>query len=327
MRELVTTNPQCVLPLNEVVRLHKYFPPIPSQPQRSRPSTKLVTAPGAVPAALHFEVLKKLRLVQLISRGANPVYNELINTYPQNTERLHKEKQMFSSDRNVGLVTQAIDHVPPWMLKKPMATYVTLVLSDIVRVVGIQSEDEVRALGLSMISTSSTVTFSDRPPQISKDEVDTAVPRRYRGTRGPIHASYTTRPTVMGLPHALDPANGTNVTSWAARSYEGALGVGGRVRDALHSRGLSFNGSSSMSRASAHRVLGVICAVASVPATSAVGYHTPFPHPPDPRTAAADVAQVQAQVDAQVQAQAQAAADRSARDERGRARVVAHLSM
>ncbi|KAJ7779297.1 hypothetical protein B0H14DRAFT_2631327 [Mycena olivaceomarginata] len=142
MRELVAANPQCVLPLNEVVRLHMYFTPIPSQPQRPRSSTKLVTAPGAVPAALQLEVLKKLRLVQLISRGAN-------------AERLHtlldNEKQTFSSDRNLGLVTQDIDHAPRWKLKKPMATYVTLGLSDIARVVGIQSEDEVRALGLSML--------------------------------------------------------------------------------------------------------------------------------------------------------------------------------
>ncbi|KAJ7848700.1 hypothetical protein B0H14DRAFT_3138174 [Mycena olivaceomarginata] len=350
MRELVTTNP------------------------RSRSSTKLVTAPGAVPAALHFEVLKKLRLVQLISRGAvlplpkyahsslsrilkNPVYNELINTYPQNTERLHKEKQMFSSDRNVGLVTQAIDRAPPWTLKKPMATYVTLGLSDIVRVVGIQSEDEVRALGLSMIetgdisaqiSTSSTVTFSDRPPQISKDEVDTAVPRRYRGTRGPIHASYTTRPTAMGLPHALDPANGTNVdlmgsaisrkalsASVAASAMHSIVAAGIQAQllsnwtasPSIGQMELIFNGSSSISRASAHRVLGVICAVASIPRHECCRVPHAIPPPPDPRTAAADVAQVQAQVEAQVQAQAQSAADRSARDERGRPRVVAHLSI
>ncbi|KAJ7802247.1 hypothetical protein B0H14DRAFT_3884687 [Mycena olivaceomarginata] len=41
-----------------------------------------------------------------------------------------------------------------------------------------------------------------------------------------------------------------------------------------------------------------------------------------------DAAQVvEAQVEVQLQAQAQAAADRSARDERGRPRVVAHLLM
>ncbi|KAJ7842219.1 hypothetical protein B0H14DRAFT_2781256 [Mycena olivaceomarginata] len=164
-----------------------------------------VTAPGAVPAALQLEALKKLRLVQLISRGTvlplpkyahsslsrilkNSVYTELINAYPQNAERLYtlldKEKQTFSSDRNLGLVTQAIDRAPRWTLKKLTATYVTLGLGDIARVVGIQSEDEVRALVLSMIETgdisaqisaSGTVTFSDPPPQFSKDEVDTVL--------------------------------------------------------------------------------------------------------------------------------------------------------
>ncbi|KAF7340947.1 PCI domain-containing protein [Mycena sanguinolenta] len=161
-----------------------------------------VTAPGAVPAALQLEALKKLRLVQLISRGEvlplpkyahaalsrilkNSIYTDLINAYPQNTERLHalleKEKQTFSSERNLGLVTQAIDRAPRWTLKKLTSTYVTLGLGDIARVVGIQSEDEVRALILSMIETgdisaqisaSGTVTFSDPPPQFTKEEVD-----------------------------------------------------------------------------------------------------------------------------------------------------------
>ncbi|KAJ7508411.1 hypothetical protein B0H11DRAFT_1964831 [Mycena galericulata] len=161
-----------------------------------------VTAPGAVPAALQLEALKKLRLVQLISRGEvfplpkyahtalprilkNSVYSDLINAYPQNTERLYnlldKEKQTFTTDRNLGLVTQAIDRAPRWALKKLTATYVTLGLGDIARAVGIQSEDEVRALILSMIETgdlsaqisaSGTVTFSDPPPQFTKAEVD-----------------------------------------------------------------------------------------------------------------------------------------------------------
>ncbi|KAJ6482194.1 hypothetical protein C8R47DRAFT_1134278 [Mycena vitilis] len=161
-----------------------------------------VTAPGAVPAALQLEALKKLRLVQLISRGEvvplpkyahsalprilkNSIYSDLINAYPQNTERLHtlldKEKQTFSSDKNLGLVTQVIDRAPRWTLKKLTATYVTLGLGDIARAVGIQSEDDVRALILSMIETgdisaqisaSGTVTFSDPPPQFTKNEVD-----------------------------------------------------------------------------------------------------------------------------------------------------------
>ncbi|KAJ7126567.1 hypothetical protein C8R43DRAFT_1028476 [Mycena crocata] len=161
-----------------------------------------VTAPGAVPAALQLEALKKLRLVQLISRGEvlplpkyahaalprilkNSVYSELINAYPQNTERLYaildKEKQTFSSDKNLGLVMQVVDRAPRWTLKKLTATYVTLGLGDIARAVGIQSEDDVRALILSMIETgdisaqisaSGTVTFSDPPPQFSREEVE-----------------------------------------------------------------------------------------------------------------------------------------------------------
>ncbi|KAF8215703.1 hypothetical protein K438DRAFT_1954409 [Mycena galopus ATCC 62051] len=144
-----------------------------------------VTAPGAVPAALQLEALKKLRLVQLISRGENSIYTDLIHAYPRNTERLYllleKEKQTFSSEKNLGLVTQAIDRAPRWTLKKLTSTYVTLGLGDIARVVGIQSEDEVRALILSMIETGDisaqisalgTVTFSDPPPQFTKEEVD-----------------------------------------------------------------------------------------------------------------------------------------------------------
>ncbi|KAJ6601089.1 hypothetical protein DFH09DRAFT_1126810 [Mycena vulgaris] len=161
-----------------------------------------VTAPGAVPAALQLEALKKLRLIQLISRGEvlplpkyahaalsrifkNSIYTDLINAYPQNTERLYllldKEKQAFTTDRNLGLVTQVIDRAPRWALKKLTATYVTLGLGDIARAVGIQSEDDVRALILSMIETgdisaqisaSGTVTFSDPPPQFTRGEVD-----------------------------------------------------------------------------------------------------------------------------------------------------------
>jgi COP9 signalosome complex subunit 3 len=48
-------------------------------------------------------------------------------------------------------VTQAIDRAPRWVLKKLTATYVTLALGDIARAVRIQSEDDVRALILSMV--------------------------------------------------------------------------------------------------------------------------------------------------------------------------------
>ncbi|KAJ7838369.1 hypothetical protein B0H14DRAFT_3870064 [Mycena olivaceomarginata] len=337
-----------------------------------RSSTKLVTAPGAVPAALQLEVLKKLRLVQLISRGAVlplPKYahsslSRLLKN--PNAERLHtlpdKEKQTFSSDRNLGLVTQDIDRAPRWTLKKPMATYVTLGLSDIARIVGIQSEDEVRALGLSMIETgdisaqisaSSTVTFPDRPPQISKDEVDTGLFHDDTAARtGPStqaiasSSSQSDKADCDGPPARPRPRKRDKRGTHGRRDLTKALSASAAA-SAMHSivaagiqaqllsnwtaspsigqMELIFNGSSSISRASAHRALGVICAVASVPRHECCRVSHTVPPPLDPRAAAADAAQVEVQVEAQVQAQE--AAGRSARDERGRPRFVAHLSM
>ncbi|KAH9477899.1 COP9 signalosome complex subunit 3 [Psilocybe cubensis] len=164
-----------------------------------------VTSPGTYPAALQMEALKKLRLVQLISTGTisnlpkythpllnrmfkNTAYNAFINAYPKNTtlmrEILEKERATFAQEKNIGLIQQAITRAPRWVLKKLTATYVTLHLSDIARAVEIESEDEVRALLLSMIesnditatiSASGTVTFSDPPAQFSKAQVDAAL--------------------------------------------------------------------------------------------------------------------------------------------------------
>jgi len=161
-----------------------------------------VTSPGTYPAALQMEALKKLRLVQLISTGkvsnlpkythpllfrlfkATP-YANFVNAYPQNSQQLReiyeKERGTFSQEKNLGLIQQAINRAPRWVLKKLTATYVTLHLSEIGRQVKIESEDEVRALLLSMIesndisaeiSATGTVTFSDPPPQFTKQQVD-----------------------------------------------------------------------------------------------------------------------------------------------------------
>lgn len=51
----------------------------------------------------------------------------------------------------MGLITQAMARAPRWVLKKLTSTYVTLHLSDIGRAIKIDSEDEVRALLLSMV--------------------------------------------------------------------------------------------------------------------------------------------------------------------------------
>ncbi|KAF8219143.1 hypothetical protein L208DRAFT_1418768 [Tricholoma matsutake] len=160
------------------------------------------SSPGIVPSAIQLEALKKLRLVQLIASGKpsslpkyihpllnrilkNTPYNTLINAYPHNTELLEdvleKERQLFNTDKNTGLVMQAIDRAPRWALKRLTATYVTLGLADIARAVKIESEDEVRDIVLSMIesgdisariSADGTVTFSDPPPEFTKAQVD-----------------------------------------------------------------------------------------------------------------------------------------------------------
>ena len=51
----------------------------------------------------------------------------------------------------MGLINQATDRAPVWLIKKLTATYLTLGLSDIGREVGIDSPEEVREIILSMV--------------------------------------------------------------------------------------------------------------------------------------------------------------------------------
>ncbi|KAF4581663.1 hypothetical protein EYR40_002674 [Pleurotus pulmonarius] len=167
-----------------------------------------VTSPGHVPAALQLEALKKLVLVQLISKGKtsalpkytnpqlsrllkNTPYNSFINAYPQSPEQLRsildKEQAYFSNEKNIGLMLQAIARAPRWSIKKLTETYVTLSISEIAKSVKLEKHDEVRALILDMVETSDinakissdgTVTFSDTPPAsagLSKADVDRLV--------------------------------------------------------------------------------------------------------------------------------------------------------
>ncbi|KIM86905.1 hypothetical protein PILCRDRAFT_815352 [Piloderma croceum F 1598] len=162
----------------------------------------VVSAPGQLPSALQLEALKKLVLVQLIAKGkttsppkyTNPVllrllkstpYAGLVNAYPQQINNLRgiakKEQDFFATERNTGLVQQAIDRAPRWSIKKLTATYLTLGLSEIGKTVGIESEEEVRKVVLDMIacseitaqiSVSGTVTFSDPPSQSQYTKAD-----------------------------------------------------------------------------------------------------------------------------------------------------------
>jgi len=161
-----------------------------------------VTAPGTYPAGLQMEALKKLRLVQLIHRGkisqlpkythplllrqfkASP-YAAFINHYPHNAgalhELLHKERNTFAAEKNVGLLRQAMERAPRWELKKLTATYLSLGLADIAAQIRLDGPEPVRALLLSMIadgdvaatiSADGSVTFSDPPPEFSRAQVD-----------------------------------------------------------------------------------------------------------------------------------------------------------
>jgi len=162
----------------------------------------VVSAPGQVPSALQLEALKKLVLVQLIAKGkttplpkyTNPIllrllksspYSGLVNAYPQQTNNLRgiakKEQELFATERNTGLVQQAIDRAPRWSIKKLTATYLTLGLSEIGKAVGIDNEEDVRRVVLDMIacseitaqiSVSGTVTFSDPPSQSQNTKAD-----------------------------------------------------------------------------------------------------------------------------------------------------------
>ncbi|KAF8885334.1 hypothetical protein BD779DRAFT_1533952 [Infundibulicybe gibba] len=161
-----------------------------------------ITGPGTVPSAIQLEALKKLRLVQLISRGKtgtlpkythqllpralkNTPYHAFANAYPHNPEQLcaifENHRLTFAHEKTTGLIIQAIERAPRWVLKKLTATYVTLGLADIARAIRMDSEHDVRGLILSMIesgdisahiSADGTVTFSDPAPEFSRGEVD-----------------------------------------------------------------------------------------------------------------------------------------------------------
>ncbi|RPD63474.1 hypothetical protein L227DRAFT_497116 [Lentinus tigrinus ALCF2SS1-6] len=161
-----------------------------------------VSAPAQAPAAIQLEAYKKLVLVQLIQYGeiaplpkytlpaisrmfkATP-YASLLKQYPMQINSLRtlvtKEHDLFQQERNLGLINQAIDRAPVWLIKKLTATYLTLGLADIGKEVGIDSPEEVREIILSMIdsgeinasiSADGTVTFADPIPQFTKEQLD-----------------------------------------------------------------------------------------------------------------------------------------------------------
>ncbi|KAI9058652.1 hypothetical protein FKP32DRAFT_1596958 [Trametes sanguinea] len=161
-----------------------------------------VSAPAQVPAAIQLEAYKKLALVQLIQYGETvpppkythpalvrlfkgSAYGAFVKMYPAQVETLRsfvaREQEMFSQERTLGLINQAIERAPVWLIKKLTATYLTLGLADIGREVGISSVEDVRSIILDMIdsgeinatiSADDTVTFADVVPRFSKEDLD-----------------------------------------------------------------------------------------------------------------------------------------------------------
>ncbi|KAI0795629.1 hypothetical protein C8Q75DRAFT_712166 [Abortiporus biennis] len=164
-----------------------------------------VTAPGQAPAAIQLEALKKLTLVQLILYGkALPTpkythstlvrllksspYGTLSRSYPLSvptlSQLIHKDIETFNNEKNMGLVQQAIERAPRWLISKLTSTYLTLGLDDIAKEVGGITPDEVRTTILRMIelgeinakiSADGTVTFADSQVTVTKAEVDKAL--------------------------------------------------------------------------------------------------------------------------------------------------------
>lgn len=108
-----------------------------------------------------------------------------MKAYPQQVSTLRhiveKDISLFTNDNNMGLLNQALERAPRWLIKKLTSTYLTLGLAEIGRSVGISGIEEVRATILSMIeqdeicatiSADGTVTFTDPPSQYSRNEID-----------------------------------------------------------------------------------------------------------------------------------------------------------
>jgi len=76
-----------------------------------------------------------------------------------NTRDLQSFNLTILQDKNLGLINQALEHAARWSIRKLTGTYLTLHISDIGQAVGIDSEDEVRALILDMVSPVFTFIF------------------------------------------------------------------------------------------------------------------------------------------------------------------------
>ncbi|KZT68915.1 hypothetical protein DAEQUDRAFT_670453 [Daedalea quercina L-15889] len=171
------------------------------------------SSPAQLPAAIQLEASKKLVLTQLIIYGKtvpppkytnsalqrllkSSPYGAFAKSYPLGKAQLlasiQKDLDLFTTEKHLGLIHQAIDRAPRWLIQKLTSTYLTLGLGDIAKEVGINSEEEVRSIIVNMIETDEisatisadgTVTFSDPVPQISKIDVERILRQAQEQTR------------------------------------------------------------------------------------------------------------------------------------------------
>ncbi|KAI0684780.1 hypothetical protein BC835DRAFT_1461684, partial [Cytidiella melzeri] len=134
----------------------------------------VVSTPAQATAAIQFEALKKLTLVQLILYGKalpppkytnsvliklmkNSPYFNFSKLYPRTISKLTasatKDEELYRTEKNWGLLQQTIARAPQWLIKKLTLTYLTLGLGDIASLIGVATEHEVRALILDMIES------------------------------------------------------------------------------------------------------------------------------------------------------------------------------
>lgn len=215
------------------------------------------SAPAQVAAAIQLEASKKLVLVQLILYGhtvpppkytnatlqrllkASP-YGNFIKAYPKQVSQLQaviqKDLETFSAEKNLGLIHQAIERAPRWLIKKLTGTYLTLGIRDIGKEVGIRSEDEVRKIVVSMIeadeisatiSADGTVTFSDPVSQFSKKDVDDMLRLAQEQSKLLLHLE---REMNKNKDYLLKAVKHKDEAGWGPESedvYGAALGGGG----------------------------------------------------------------------------------------------------
>lgn len=157
------------------------------------------------PSAVQWEALKKLVLVQCIFRGKpmplpkymhsslarglkNSPYSAFTKCYPRSVPQLQRlaeqEKEVFLTDKNTGLIRQALDAAPRWNLKRLTDTYLTLGLAEIGKEIDVTDEDAVRELVVSMIgagdiaatiSADGIVSFFDASVNVSRAQIDAAL--------------------------------------------------------------------------------------------------------------------------------------------------------